>query len=354
MGRWWFLFLSAAGVVAGEGGVAVLLVGSDKRPGYDERVAGLHFSAMRDSVVVPLGADVFVVSDACPSGDGLHTLANLATTYFGDALRKVGVMGGGGSGDGACSVFAAKPTRPPWVQWERLEMAWALLEEAEAARGHYEVVVKLRADATPSPWPSRDAILADARARDDVVHAATDHVFYGSRWAMDVACHTFTAIYNVFTGRGTWASSHFLPLSVAAMRTSLKSLHENSFDKSKWQSYNKAGVLPFPRLLPPKARSVPDMLANLDEATKRGVAYASPANLPFDYGKMANGGDMRNNDFVTEKDFLVWLLYSNVTICDLDGSETYLYKGRSLPRPTRPCEAAAGGGRRALLRRPVA
>jgi hypothetical protein len=33
----------------------------------------------------------------------------------------------------------------------------------------------------------------------------------------------------------------------------------------------------------------------------------------------------------------VWLLHNNVTICDLDGSEMYLYKGRSIRRPTRPC-----------------
>ena len=318
-------------------GVAVLLVGADKRPGYDERMATLHFTAMRDDVVVPLGADVFVTSDACPSDDGLKTLANLAKSYFGSALAGVGAVAAARpSGD--CAVFPPGTNTKPWIQWYRLEKCWALMEAQEAKRGAtYDVVVKLRSDATPRPWPARADAVADAAARRDVVHAATDHVFYGSRKAMAVACHTFSAIGGVFTGGGAHARDRFLPISAPALRDTLRSLDANAFSKRTWQSYSKAGVLYFPVVLPGDARDPAAMAANLDAAVASGMTYVDASTARFDFGAMAEGGDKEVGRFVTEKDFLVWLLHNNVTICDLDGGETYLYKGRSIRRPTRPC-----------------
>ena len=163
---------------------AVLLVGSDKRPGYDGRVADLHFVAMRDEIVEPLSADVFVVGDSCPSGDGLGTLANLAGEYFGDRVVSCGMVAtrrSGNSGSAAgCRVFPAGTTTKPWIQWYRLERCWDLLEAREAERGEvYDAVIKLRADATPLPWLPPSEILARTRRRPNVVHAATDRVAQG-------------------------------------------------------------------------------------------------------------------------------------------------------------------------------
>ena len=156
---------------------------------------------------------------------------------------------------------------------------------------------------------------------------------------MRVACHTFSAISAVF--QGAYAESHFLPTNVDAMRASVLALHENAFDKTTWQSYSKFGVLPFPQLDPNLGTGPDAMRKNLDAAVEHGLAYVRPRDHPMAFGNMANAGDKRPGAFVTEKDFLVWLLYKNLTVCDLDGTQDYLYKGRLLPRATRPCPADA-------------
>lgn len=328
--------------LAGGADVAVLLVGSDKRPGYDGRVADLHFSAMRDTIVDPLKASVFVVSDACPSAEdaaaALPTLANLARRYFGGAVAGFGAVAPphrgpprGAADRGDCAVLAAGPRQKPWIQWYRLERCWALMVAREADRGRpYDAVIKLRADATPANFPTA-AAFAGLSARPKTVHAATDHVFWGDRASMAVACATYASIDAVF--RGSEKEATFLPFGLAEMRDSLDALHTDAYDKRSWQSYSKFAVLPFPRALPGTGAAPADARANLAAALSAGAAYARGDA----FGAMANAGDMQRGTFVTEKDFLVWLLYNNVTVCDLDGTDAYLYKGKSIARPTLPC-----------------
>ena len=52
----------------------------------------------------------------------------------------------------------------------------------------------------------------------------------------------------------------------------------------------------------------------------------------MEYGALAGDIDKQAGAFITEKDLLVWLVFNNVTVCDL-ASPRYLYKGRVEQRP---------------------
>ena len=55
-------------------------------------------------------------------------------------------------------------------------------------------------------------------------------------------------------------------------------------------------------------------------------------------GSRGSDLDRTSGLFVAERDFLRWLLYSNVSVCDLGaGTTTLLYKGVRAPRPSLPC-----------------
>lgn len=121
-------------------------------------------------------------------------------------------------------------------------------------------------------------------------------------------------------------------------------------------------MLPFPLALPPmgrpsvspppdpRARTLEHLRAALGvrgdgiiPAYRVGVpsaASAAAAAVPpqLSGGYRASRADLVGNSFVAERDFLVWLLLNNVTICDLGAaSRTLLYKGTRSPRPSRPC-----------------
>ena len=57
-------------------------------------------------------------------------------------------------------------------------------------------------------------------------------------------------------------------------------------------------------------------------------------------GARASALDRTGTTFVAERDFLIWLLHRNVTVCDLGaGTSELLYKGVPTPRPSLPCPA---------------
>ena len=74
------------------------------------------------------------------------------------------------------------------------------------------------------------------------------------------------------------------------------------------------------------------------------AAFPSPsANKPVPVvdltpGLRSSEIDRAPKAFVAERDFLLWLLWHNVSVCDLGaGSDAILYKGARAPRPSMGC-----------------
>ena len=150
------------------------------------------------------------VADHCPGqpGEGPR-VANFASKDFGGHLRATMAVRAPATADSSCTTFVPASPRGPLVQWDRLARAWELLEAREARRGRpYEVVIKVRPDATPLDWPPPHHMLRTPR---DVIWAVTDHIFWGSRDAMAVACRdTFGAVRTVFRGAHRDRADHVL------------------------------------------------------------------------------------------------------------------------------------------------
>eukprot|EP00965_Chrysotila_dentata_P024700 818591-Pleurochrysis_carterae.AAC.2 len=126
------------------------------------------------------------------------------------------------------------------------------------------------------------------------------------------------------------------------MLDSLLSTPFEAFNKSTWRFHQKIGTLPFPQLLQRGDGGQADMSANLAVAVRiEKWRHVNPldqsvARVPFVFGALAGRFDRANGRFVTEKDFLVWLLACNVTICDI-GLETsqYFFQGQWHERRSR-------------------
>lgn len=243
-------------------------------------------------------------------------------------------------------------------QWHKLHEAWLLMEAAEGAQGmRYNTVIKLRFDLVPAgPWrlcAARDGLL---RAAPAMLHAMSDKVFWGRRDVMRVCAHMVEAIpyfesaasmpnkssepgalgYAPRRGR---PNAMERPVAVVPLLLSLLSLPPSAF--ADWANYQKIGVL-----------NVPDMgaggvlsaqrgagsrqlgqaaawqLANLKAALAAGIRWVDPlsesaspsgrgaerAELPALRHAFSGKKDYREGIFVTEKDFLHWMLLSNVTV----------------------------------------
>ena len=75
------------------------------------------------------------------------------------------------------------------------------------------------------------------------------------------------------------------------------------------------------------------MINNMELARERGFTYVNPLspefkNLTFRRGVQSSSKYDYSQDFRSEKDFLVWMILNNVTVCDLAAETTsILYKG---------------------------
>jgi len=122
-----------------------------------------------------------------------------------------------------------------------------------------------------------------------------------------------------------------------------------SYPKELWQShdigqtwfhYNKVTTLPFPDM-GIKAKIFADMVTNAQAAWDQGIDFLDPqaSDIHLLKGVEASKKDYRHGKFMTEKDFLSWMIMHNVTVCDLGAGTTQVaFKGVTTSRPSFPCK----------------
>lgn len=315
-------------------------------------------------------------------------------------------VGGAGVGTaGRPSNGASKFRQGAKAQWYKVQQAWALMEDVETTTrngARFDMVLKVRFDATPLP-PFRPCLPphSDGSGGRDgsVLFAATDKIFWGGRAAMAVAARLGASIEHAFEGGSSAASvvgrheSSGTSAPAAVRAIWLRRLVDSAepLPLSAWstarevrQHYNKLAMLPVPVLAGASAsraalspsptisatmaraatlRALRDALARADgvapfsAATPTAVrafartpstvtASSLPSAVPpitLAAGVRSSAVDRMPNVFVAERDFLIWLLWHNVTVCDLGGGgERILYKGVVSARPSVPCPSAEG------------
>lgn len=195
------------------------------------------------------------------------------------------------------------------------------------------------------------------------IHACTDHTFWGRRDVMKVASYElWPAIYEYFNTQRPDALGR--EMFVGALLGSLNSIPVAVRGMSVFEGlkhYNKVTTLPFPditgdrglrgvkktRKRPSMSSAFSKMLTNTREAWDAGVEFFDPLSnsnsgpikrlLPGLDGNHEHDYH-RSGVFRTEKDFLTWLIRSNITVCDLGaGTTSVLYKGRKVVRESAPC-----------------
>lgn len=339
--------------------IAVLLIGNSKPTQFN-----LHAEHIAKSITVPLKAHVFSVTDekdtkifALPgSVTPRLSLKEALPHVFGNQLKAVGFVSAEFMCESCTSRYqmAANSTNfvkihGPGVlrsdahqQWYKLREAWHLMAQYEyqILDSAYDVVIKLRFDCTPlGKWNLCGSDAIKLNNNFSAIHACTDHVFWGRRAAMEVAAAgTYPAIGKYFLHNRPNPMQR--SMSVSAMLGSLLAIPRDlwplKYVKS-WKHYNKIGTLPYINMHAALDLSKPanylDMIDNMKLARESGLEYVDPLHpsfkkMSFLRGANANRIDYAAGEFVTEKDFLVWMILNNVTVCDL-GAETtaVLYKG---------------------------
>ena len=161
--------------------------------------------------------------------------------------------------------------------------------------------------------------------------------FWGPRPVMAVAAKLWPAIRSVFAE----AETPNVAFSVRAFRDSLASLPRNAQAHDSWRFYTKLGALFAPGGERP---TVGEGLRALRALWDEGIAYARPGDLPLAPGSLANDEwDVKARYFAAETDFPAWLLYNNLTVCDLGGGTRWFsFRGHVVGRPSAPCVVDGG------------
>ncbi|KAG8459994.1 hypothetical protein KFE25_011043 [Diacronema lutheri] len=273
------------------------------------------------------------------------------------------------------------------AQWHKLREAWRLMETLEGTMGaraadahgdvraglarssarQYGLVIKLRPDLAPTNpmlvCALRDGLLPGS---PPLVHAMTDWLFWGRRDAMRVAAAVWDGLPYFETRRDGAAlpgeealgaprdKALRRPVAVRVLLRSLLSLPAAAFER--WLAYHKIESLPVPDMgkfretyfVP--AKHVSNLLevraameANLAAALAAGWEWIDPEAAASRPGQpalrfliSAESGRPPRGIFITEQDFIFWLVAHNVTACDMGaGVRGFLSKkGRRVARPT--------------------
>ncbi|KAL1523231.1 hypothetical protein AB1Y20_018182 [Prymnesium parvum] len=177
-----------------------------------------------------------------------------------------------------------------------------------------------------------------------MIHAATDKIFWGRREAMAVAAGLYPAIGPVFETSS--ADPLRRRIDVQLLLNAALSLPHAAWStrRSERQHYNKVAMLPFPMLAGVKASRSPrettiENLRAVLEVVGRWIDPTHTASgLRVVPGLRAGSIDREIGVFVAERDFLIWVLSNNISLCDLGADTTaLLYKGEKHPRQSLSC-----------------
>ena len=219
---------------------------------------------------------------------------------------------------------------------QHYKLAWAfrLMELAELAGNiRYELVVRLRLDATPLPellWQSA-RLCSSVRNETSAllkVHSMSDMAFWAGRAAAKIVASAWFGIATLFAT--TRADER--PFSARALLGTLLSLPPDARSSVHYRFVNKPGVLPSPWLLGnfskmknDSAYTSKEIVASTAAAVEQGWDFIDPRSdqprPPISWGGMGlRGKNLDRVDFCwcsAEKDYLVWLLANNVTVADM-------------------------------------
>ena len=290
------------------------------------------------------------------------------------------------------------------LQWHKFVSAWRLMEASEVAnhRAPYGLVLKLRFDATPLDAFRPCASGGMDASSGHVLYAATDKVFWGKRAVMAVAARLFDAIGSTFErptsdplGRtihvraqllstlsvppAAWSTrkgerQHYNKVRPAPSASRLVSRLPYPISRIPSQYTHHPSAAPFPRSYHRRqVAMLPFPLIPTEDAPPADPRIATTAHL---IAALAKGGEVLRpgavggapfgpdgfrfrvvaglrsapidravGAFVAERDFLVWLLAHNVSVCDMGaGTVALLYKGERHLRPSLPCATLSASG----------
>ena len=123
------------------------------------------------------------------------------------------------------------------------------------------------------------------------------------------------------------------PFNVAALRGTLAGVRDPHRKRGRdWKFYSKTGTLPFLNM-GKGTKFYSHMIANMEEAAKRGIDYYDPLDAhpryPLVPGTESGGLDyVTHGVFLTERDMLTWMIFNNITVCDFGANlRKIVFKG---------------------------
>lgn len=245
-----------------------------------------------------------------------------------------------------------------------------MVEHEQRVALAFTVVLRLRFDGTPAGAIWERARMCRLASSGASVFAITDHLICGGRRQMESVAQVFDAIFTHFAGHGRWAALPTKPFGVSAALDSALASHPCSFSGMRSAGerfYTKLAQLP----LLPQVDSVParsmmnaeqprrgaveaqqQLVKGLQQAQQAGIEYID-ASVPRSasasiaatlvstdhWPPNRTHTEQSNLGFSTERDFVAWLLASNISVKELSiltQSSAYLFKGELWPRPPPP------------------
>ncbi|GAB5369332.1 hypothetical protein AAMO2058_001395900 [Amorphochlora amoebiformis] len=350
---------------------AVLLVGN----GAPKNVANIstHLELLKKTLVEPLDTDVFVASEYPDSksvqickpavrNDTFHANGSFYVSYIDGSLKilethvKSVSLTTSPETIHACQEnfkhvrFSVKRHREypssiatGYKQWQKLSDAWKLMVLYEKERGQeYEIVFKIRFDCIPYPWDISKIRKMAMSSDNPPIRHMSDFAFWGRRSVMEKACTLGDYLDTWWLKERSMSNSR--PFSVQAFYQSLINAPPLAWNVYNWRHFSKIGAMWFPNTtdFSTKARLVEGsgwhMVESLRVLLCHNVSYVDPL-LPgsptMELGILGKKNPVNSAGYFksTERDFLAWMIFNNVTLCDIGGGVRHiLYKGKEKVR----------------------
>ncbi|GAB5357120.1 hypothetical protein AAMO2058_000347200 [Amorphochlora amoebiformis] len=261
-----------------------------------------------------------------------------------------------------------------YIQFYKLKLGWDELTKTESGlKKRYRLVIKGRLDGIPTGLQLNSTFCDSTIPQNEgrAIYSITDHFFFGRRNNFATAVSLWRAILSNYTVEGNWYYPPWgRPINFKRGLMSMLSVHSNAWRKPEWLYYNKVAELNLPSL-EGLTRSqdhttidttvLHDRMLNITKnrlieqglpgesikLLRRAVCdykihilfpKASDNNFGLYNGSMEKPSDWRPGFRAAERDFVQFLNFHDVTVCDVGimGVSGYYYKGKDYPHPTIP------------------